>query len=1587
MRKLATALLALTLSTFVKGETILPQCQVNSTCLKFYAPAGQFIGNVQAGSFTGDGSGLTNVPGTFGSSTVAVNASMYGNGANATPLGVNSSSVAVLNASGFVPNSELDPSSITKQGLITLASLGFNYLLPDNITKIQNFSDPTKQQAWDLSGMSSGATLTIAPLFSANKTLYYQPLIDSTGNVIVQNGSSGLILIGTSTALGGSNAGIQYSNLVANRAQIRVNAFGNHAGVSGMTCAKSRGTSIGDNQAVIVGDPICRTTVQAGATTPGSLPISADATFVAAQVNSLTVATDYNMRLMNKAGTLGTRWYVTSEGAGSLGQGLTASSGTFSGNVAAGSFTGDGSGLTNLPTTTSTVTHNGSLTGNGTGGSPLGVDSSSVAVLNGSGYVQNSELDPSVVTKQGFVTLANLTGAVPQGSVDFSTITSALAGKLDVNGTAYAVALGGVDFSTITAALGTKASSGTNTDITSLTALTHVVVNGDVQATTFNAIGSVYQVDGQTVIDGDKKVFASTVAATNLKMTNGATAGYVLQSDASGNASWQPASVVTPVNIRGLFVHASVSPNDQVRNSEGLATISGTMRYAPVGNVGITPAAPDTVVLAIYQVDDTSTFSIKYGTAVSSLAGQSISDINPATVVAITPGTSQSGVAPSSTTVGASHGMSTSANHAAVTISSGNLDINLDGDGVQTVVLSANSTGNDISDDIQTQVRALTANNPANQSAFDNFTSTHVHVQTAGTLWGVQFFGATNIGLTPDATNYTQPYNDLTGIAFDGVNMWATAESNDAVIKIDPAGNGTAYNGTGSVPYRIAFDGTNMWTSNTNGASVTKVDPSGSMTTYSGLSSNPRGIAADSSGNVWVTLPNNSGVAKIDQSGTITEYNSITGASPFGIAFDGTNMWTSNYTDNTVTKVDPSGVGTTYPVSGPNPWNLAFDGVNMWVCNGNGPHPAVTKVDPTGAATTYTDLTNFGLCKAIAFDGINMWIQASMGPDALYKIDSAGTMTRYENSSLGITNTIQDLAFSGVNNDYYQLASGAIGSNSTVVISTQATDDRSVDLKLGLANGGTETTGTASLLRLDLNGDGFQSVSLDSHSVDGIGVAVDIMTKVRALTAASPSNQPAFDNFTATYSPGEMWLSNSNDTSATKVFSDGQFINYPSATQNSDFGASDGLNIWYSNGGNDTVTVVSTAGYVTTYSGALHAPEGIAFDGLNMWVANLTADSVTKIDPSGSMTEYTGTGHHPIGIAFDGVNMWTANRADDSVTKIDPSGAMTTYSGTGHLPFGIAFDGVNMWTANSAGSPNSVTKVDPAGSMTTYPLTANLGPTNIAFDGVNMWTANASSNSVTKIDPSGTTTDYPDVAAGPNGIAFDGVNMWTANQGDSSVSKIDPSGTATVFPMVANSQPTGITFAHTPEYYLVSGLPGTGSAVVVGSTTLDDAAPDLKLGVANGGLEISGIGANFQISINADGFQTVHLTSSTTGAETAGDIQAKVRALTANSPSNQAAFDNFTAVYTGGPNYVLTSGVGGAGSSVVVIDAVVDDIAASLKLGVPNGGTETTPTSPTYPTADANNIELAKLFSAASPISSTTTAVTNGDINNDVPGR
>jgi len=116
-----------------------------------------------------------------------------------------------------------------------------------------------------------------------------------------------------------SNAGIQYSSTFANRAQIRLNAFGDHGGVAGVTAFKSRGATVTAKASVLAGDPIYRVTVIGVTGDNDKTPVAGyiDLSVAPAGVQPLYVASQYAVSLVPLEGPINSiqeMWKITSQG-------------------------------------------------------------------------------------------------------------------------------------------------------------------------------------------------------------------------------------------------------------------------------------------------------------------------------------------------------------------------------------------------------------------------------------------------------------------------------------------------------------------------------------------------------------------------------------------------------------------------------------------------------------------------------------------------------------------------------------------------------------------------------------------------------------------------------------------------------------------------------------------------------------------------------------------------------------------------------------------------------------------------------------------------------------------------------------------------------------------------------------------------------------------------------------------------------------------------------------------------------------------------------------------------------------------------
>lgn len=145
---------------------------------------------------------------------------------------------------------------------------------------------------------------------------------DVTGTILLSDQTAGanfgIVFINQTVKDHSSNAGIQYTSDVANRAQFRGSQYGANAGIPGISTFKSRGPIGGPDLPVIVGDVIYRDTA-VGVTDNLSVPLSGLISIVveSVPVGQGYIGTGYEIQLVPDTGPANGRkqaFYVSGNG-------------------------------------------------------------------------------------------------------------------------------------------------------------------------------------------------------------------------------------------------------------------------------------------------------------------------------------------------------------------------------------------------------------------------------------------------------------------------------------------------------------------------------------------------------------------------------------------------------------------------------------------------------------------------------------------------------------------------------------------------------------------------------------------------------------------------------------------------------------------------------------------------------------------------------------------------------------------------------------------------------------------------------------------------------------------------------------------------------------------------------------------------------------------------------------------------------------------------------------------------------------------------------------------------------------------------
>jgi len=452
----------------------------------------------------------------------------------------------------------------------------------------------------------------------------------------------------------------------------------------------------------------------------------------------------------------------------------------------------------------------------------------------------------------------------------------------------------------------------------------------------------------------------------------------------------------------------------------------------------------------------------------------------------------------------------------------------------------------------------------------------------------------------------------------------------------------------------------------------------------------------------------------------------------------------------------------------------------------------------------------------------------------------------------------------GVSADYILGISGTFG---TSVSASPAT----------IVSGGT--------LTLNLNGDGVQIITLGTDAT-GAAIAADIQARVRALTAHTGGNQPAYNNFTATYDEDTGLYTLTSGTTGT-----GSSVVIT--------GASEAIKLLLgtARGGIE----ISGMGSGAIAPGAPNLAAAAIFAVLGSSTVTNTGSSVLTgslgLSPGTSITGF------PPG-TFTGSEFIA-----DSTSSLAQTNAQTAYA---FLASSVPTKPVNT-------------------TLSSATLTAGVYPYSSSASLTGVLTLNGSATDVFIFQIGSTLTTASSASVVLTGGALPQNVFWQ-------VGSSATLGTSTSFQGTIIAEASITANAGTTVNGRLIALTG---AVTLGSTNVT--VPS----TATSGTSVSAFpatslsGGTITISLNGGSPHTITLGTDNTGAAIAADIQSQVRSLFSLNPiyaGFTASFNSLTGLYT------LTSGTTGVGSSVVITGS---SNAAEMLLGIAYNGDETAGTSGT----------------------------------------
>jgi len=233
--------------------------------------------------------------------------------------------------------------------------------------------------------------------------------------------------------------------------------------------------------------------------------------------------------------------------------------------------------------------------------------------------------------------------------------------------------------------------------------------------------------------------------------------------------------------------------------------------------------------------------------------------------------------------------------------------------------------------------------------------------------------------------SFNSPGQYITGMTFDGENLWVSDRKADKIYCIDTE-NGDIIRSISSPAYwpvGLTYDGKYLWSADAKGGIplsenymgiIYKIDPNDGTIIHQLVSPSPvpKDIAWDGQ-YLWLIDDKADKLVQFDANDGTTIKEFLTPAyNSSGLCFDGKYLWISDCGTNEIYMIDPKNGTVLMTLDAPerNSYGLAFDGTNLWnaslntgkiFCLVHNDDEFYMTKNPKKSVITYTHLTtNFG---------------------------------------------------------------------------------------------------------------------------------------------------------------------------------------------------------------------------------------------------------------------------------------------------------------------------------------------------------------------------------------------------------------------------------------------------------------------------------------------------------------------------------------------------------------------------------------------------------------------------------------------------